>query len=175
MASLYGISLKNIKEFEGRSGQLMKGDLYIGRTKIGGFTDVDGGAAPDIYMEEPYAYNRFMDALEKHQPEARTSSYEDFLYDLTCMTQDEDQYKKIMKNGNSVMVVQSVAYLLHYIPIKKGFETLADEELTERLKPILDENMKADGGKSYTTKIYRSLKEFEQGEPIFLEELKAKV
>lgn len=171
MASLYGISMKHIKEFEGRSGSLAKGDLYIGNIKIGTFTEVDGGAAPAVDMVEPYAYNRFIEALDQRKPDLKISTYEDFLYDLLCMTQDEEAYRKFLKNGVTAMAVQSVAYLLHYIPLKKRIGELSDEEITCYLKPVLEENMRADGGQNYEVKIYRSLDEFVQGEPICIGEL----
>lgn len=171
MASLYGISLKHIKEFEGRSGSLAKGDLYIGNIKIGAFTEVDGGAAPAVDMVEPYAYNRFIEALDRRKSDLKISTYEDFLYGLLCMTQDEEAYRKFLKNGISAMAVQSVAYLLHYIPLKKRIGELSDEEITCYLKPMLEENMRADGGQNYEVKIYRSLDEFVQGEPICIGEL----
>lgn len=53
-----------------------------GRFSIPDECDKDGLPEPAVDMVEPYAYNRFIEALDRRKSDLTISTYEDFLYDL---------------------------------------------------------------------------------------------
>ena len=134
MASINGITLKNLKTFDGKEGEGFSASIYLDNKKIGTVVDSAYGGCYD-YDFEVGKYNVFLDKVKEHYRKHPcvdnfkifNCSVEEFLeikdnlpfhkvddmleiedtfiYDLKVLTDFEKIYKKNLKKNRSVMIV----------------------------------------------------------------------
>lgn len=163
MASLNGVSMRNLRKYEGHNAEMWQGDLYIGDKKVAWFSDTDGGE-PEFGMEYGYSLRKLEEAIIRVNDEINT--FDEFLITLQDLVQNEEEYRSYLIKGFPVLVVQLVgAYSMHYIALRKKYCAWSDEQIMDFVRDTLESNMRDDHGDGYTVKIYRGLTEFVVGAP----------
>lgn len=118
MASLYGFKVKNVKTFPGRDWEGVTADLWYEGKKIALYADYGDGAmsdltyyngAPGVEKYEPIVNDtvKRMAEDERFDKETRDimkdsnfmEGYSFLVNELIQLTDDEKQFKKIMKQG----------------------------------------------------------------------------
>lgn len=102
MASINGLTVKNLKYFEGTEGTAAQGDLYLGNKKIAFWSqDADGCIDDNIDMEPGYSETRLRQAIIAAHRRPYTLDYElEFLMsDLLSLMKTEKAWERAAKAG----------------------------------------------------------------------------
>jgi len=112
MASLYGLTLKNITRYKGHEGEpLQQGNIYYEGKKIGFYSDGDWGRPSTIDFDNPEAEKAALAACKKYYtdyPQDRWSKdyepdLEEFFPKVFQFIDWEKYYKKMLKKGYLVL------------------------------------------------------------------------
>lgn len=108
MASIKGYSLKAIKTFLGQEGYGFSANIYLNKKKIGFVYDNADGGQLSINIDNAL-YGDFETAVKKYYVEhPATFEGEDmFIEELFALTEQEKDYKKMVKKGYPVFMVVS--------------------------------------------------------------------
>lgn len=184
MAQINGLHVKKLKKFAGHEGEpCYQGDLYLGKTKIGFWSQDSWGAnVNNVYMEEGFsetALNKRICALNqdktKHgisisgKPWTIEYDLTHLMSDYLTLVEDEKLFKKITKKGFSAILLITDGYHLTYYSLPENYAMLTDEQLKEQLKEEIENAKKGMfQNEEIEVKIYRSLDDFVIGEPIHI-------
>lgn len=171
MASLNGVSIKNMKSFRTHEGPMWQGSLYLNNIKIGVWSNDSTGGEDifDLYREQ-YDTDKLIKELVRLKPECRYLAEEVFMMELVELTLLEKEYKKIKKQGSDIVLEISDSYTFFPIGLPKEDKGLSDEEIIEKEKDTINKyklklNKETERIK-HEIRIYRSLNDFIIGDPI---------
>jgi len=100
MASIYGVEIKNLKEFKDHEGiPAYQGTIYIDGKKQGFWSQSFDGAIVDTYEFNEKELTKRAEAYMEEKGENHVLCTEIFLSDLVSLMEDEKPYKKALKNG----------------------------------------------------------------------------
>ena len=122
MASIKGYQIKGHKTFEGREDLGEQGSIYRYGKKVGWYNNAGNGGMADIDMYLPGDTDRsareerereldtaLKDYFREHPLKGEYAGFpenaETFFMELLNLTDDEKQYKKMAKQGYSVLVI----------------------------------------------------------------------
>lgn len=192
MASINGISVKNVTTFKGHEGEpCFQGDVFVENKKIGFWSQDSHGAICDQFnFEGPYSDIKLANRVKElnkdktfygERPDKSKFSIEysleQLFSDLISLREDEKMFKNAVKKGyGGIMLVTDgchvVAWNLPEAYLKAGNSILiaANEKMIEEEKKKAG-FFKEDTYTKHQIKIYRSLKDFNIGTPIKLEDI----
>lgn len=181
MASLYGMTIKSLKSFEGMDGTAYQGNLYLGNRKIAFWSqDVHGAVEDRVDMLPAYSYEKLEDSLKKvrHPQDEVENEYvfELCMEDLVQMILDEKEYKKARKKGYETYAVVTDGYHSVEVNYKEEYTGKQKDELREKLmkdeevQQIMNEHFFKE--KETVIKIYSSPDDFIIGDAILIEDIK---
>ncbi len=119
MASIYGVTIKNVKEWSGMEGIGTQANVYYNNKRIGMWTDEGNGGCCNYDFDkniiEPAVKKYFKDWQEKYKgtiyeglygndEDMQGSFYDNFMSELANLYDREKEYKKNAKNGYNVIV-----------------------------------------------------------------------
>lgn len=191
MASINGISIKDMTHFQGHEGEpLCQGNLYLGDLKLG-FWSQDSWGGPDQFRLEPeFSKKRIDEAVISRNPEKAIHgevgdrSYvidynlEFLLGDCVELEEDEQLFRSAAKAGYSGILLATDGFHQATWNLPASYTQLSDEDLLAKLEMGINKAKESFWKESEYTqhklKIYRSLADFVVGEPISLNEITAK-
>ena len=189
MASINGICVKGIKDFKGHEGEpLCQGNLYLNNKKIG-FWSQDSWGGPDHFiLDQGFDYRLLNDAVKTLNAEKsemvgpagnqflREYDLEYLMIDLLDLNYDEKAFKNAVKKGYSAIVVATDGYNQVVWNLPQSYLDMSNEGILKVLAKEIKNATESTFFKNreITTKIYRSLDEFNIGKPIQPEEIKEK-
>ena len=140
MAQINGISIKKRVEFKGHEGEsCTQGDLYIGKIKVGEYSDSYTMGPVDIHIEPQYNEEFYRRIKEYWAKQGKEGEYyeEDgmFLYTLNQYIDLEKYFKKAIKSGGIGIAVDvdNMWKGLYYIYKMEGLEDVLKEHPTMKL------------------------------------------
>lgn len=178
MASINGITVKSIKQFQGHDGEpLYQGNLYLNGKKLGFWTQ-DGWGGPDLFDLDGKFHEDFLrEAVKKLNSDkvyAGTVRYDLdlLLYDFIVLWKEEKEFKKAVKEGYGGTVVATDGYHVTTWNVPKSYTEMTDEALLKEMEMLIEKAKKGFfADVKHIVKIYRSLDDFDIGEPIKLEDI----
>lgn len=187
MASINGISVKAMKTFKGHEGEdLCQGNLYLNGKKVGFWSqDAHGAICDNLTMDKDYCEERLREAVKKANadkaymagPEGSRVQLEyDFellMGDYVNLTYEEKAFKDAVKKGYSCVLIATDGYHQVSWSLPKAFLSLSDDEVKAKLSSEVSKAANANffQNEPVSLKIYRSLDDFNIGEPIALESI----
>lgn len=183
MASINGLSLRNIKQWEGREGPACQGSLYLGDTKIcfwsqdgnGGMDTYDfermfseekfNEIINDIYQDKKYSYNF---GGEEHQMNYDTDL---LMIDIVELEEKEQEFKKYCTRGYKGIAIISNWGFQQLNPLTSEDILLNDDELKGKLSFKINEFVKKHGKDELKVEFFRGKKDFYIGKEIDIKEL----
>lgn len=165
MASVNGITLKALKTFKDHEGmEIAQGNLYIGRKKIGSWSQ-DAWGGPDIInLDPPYDERK----LEQCFMDRGFENLEMGLWRLLSLKQDEDLWKS---SGSTRLFIADDGYHQIWLDIDEPETTVDDVLRRGDVLRCIDQHFFKNG--SYNFRIVDE-SSFDEGEPITLEEITTK-
>lgn len=189
MASINGISVKSVTKFLGHEREtLFQGSLSLNGKKLGFWTQ-DGWGGPDNFdLDRQFSERLLNEAVKKlNTDKAREVGPADgrflfeydlelLLYDFIVLWQDEKEFKKAVKAGYGGIVVATDGYHVTTWKIPKSYAEMTNETLLKVMEGLIEKAKKdffaeSDECNKHIVKIYRSLDDFNIGEPIRLEDI----
>ena len=119
MASIYGVTIKNVKEWSGMEGVGTQANVYYSGKRVGMWTDDGYGGCCDYDFDtniiKPAVEKYFKDWQKKYKgttyeglygddENMQHSFYDNFMSELANLYDMEKEYKKNAKKGYSVIV-----------------------------------------------------------------------
>lgn len=187
MASINGISVKNVEKFLGHEGEpLYQGNLYLNGKKIG-FWSQDSHGGPDNFMlDGGWKQEKALDdAVKAMNPEKAIHGergdgenyvigygLEFLMTDILDLMNDEKLFKKAVKAGYAGILVATDGYHETVWQLPATYTALSDEALMAKMDSALNKAKESffpeDKFTEHKVKVYRSLDDFVVGEPIDL-------
>lgn len=189
MASINGISVKNLKKFRGHEGEpLFQGSLYLGGKKIGSWSQDYHNGPDDIDLEGNLSETLLNKAVAARNPDkaihstrpdgsAFTVEYDLSLLldDFISLLDDEKEFKKAVKQGYSGILIATDSYHTTTWHLPKRYTDMTDDTLLSEMQESIEEAkagfFEENERTKHITKIYRSPNDFDIGEPIPLAEI----
>lgn len=179
MASIHGLSIKNVKTWMGREGEAIQGDIYLGNEKIC-FWSQDGNGGIDNYdFERMYSESKFI-SLIKELYKGKHITYNEMkieydvdlvMEDLTELNDLQNEYIKYRTRGFQGMFVISNPFYRKSIALSKDMSKLTNAELLAEFNKEVNEFGNSKGKNDLEIRIFRDIKDFDIGEPIKKEQL----
>lgn len=191
MASINGISAKNIKRFKGHEEEpLCQGNLYLGNKKLGFWSQGDWGGPDDFNLAGEYSERRLNEAVKRLNPEKAYRGgtpekpfvleydLELLMGDFVCLWMDEQKYKKAIKDGYAGILIATDGYHAATWHLPKSYVEMSDEVLLEKMAGAIAKAEESffeerNGHNKHIVKIYRSGADFDIGEPVKIEDVLA--
>lgn len=192
MASINGLCVKHMKKFTGHEGEpCYQGDLYLGKVKIGYWSQDPWGCVVDNFNPEHGISKDLLNSeIQKLNEDKRVSGISSFdgepfkrdyeltqlMTDYLSLLEDEKLFKRLQKRGYPLTLAITDKYNVWVYGLPEEFADATDEVIC---KVYADEIAEAEKKKLFkdckiTTKVYRSLNDFKIGEPIKLEDITRK-
>lgn len=175
MASLNGVTIKNLKQFMSHEGPMWQGNIYLGNKKIGFWSNDSHGGPDEFFMESKYSGLKLMKEFARLKPECEYIPEEIFMEELLELILREKEYKKMVKRGFEAVLFISDSYHYYQIGLTMEEKHLSDQEVYERKKKTVTEIkkklQKESDKKKHELKIFRRLDDFVIGEPIKLSDI----
>lgn len=163
MASINGISIKNLKHFKDHEGcMIAQGDVWYNGKKLG-FWSQDSWGGSDNYdfnehiLDEEVEKYRKSDMVEdKYRSVVDLDS---LLYDLLPLIEDEKEWKKVVKKGWKAYVkaTDGYHYMCYYSPEIDRKKILKTEFHKDFIKKCEEQFFK---NKEIKVAVYTSLNDF---------------
>lgn len=173
MASLNGITAKNLKSIDGPEGIVWTGKLYLDDVMIGVWSnDYYGG--PDHFELLPgYDQEKLKEQIYGKYPECDLISVDIFMGRLVDLTIEEQIFCKAVGNSGRLLLSINDGYHGIHIELPKEYGELTDEEILKKEVELIHDIrkmllLKSEGG-IHKIKIYRKTEEFCVGSPILLD------
>lgn len=191
MASINGITIKNLKNFVSQEGDICyQGNVYIENKKVGFWSQDDWGGADRFEFVSPFSENLLQERVKDLNPDKGIHgidwnnepfilhySLERLMYDLKNLMKEEKAFKMSVKDGyGGIMILtdgcRSVTWNLN-----KELLKLSNENLVAYFSQMIeDAKVKANFREEsvvvkHKVKIYRSLDDFNIGTAISLKEI----
>lgn len=162
MASIYGFTIKGMKQWQGREWLGCQGNIYYNGKKVGWYNDDGNGGGPDIEFTLPreereqveaefkQAWVRYYKKFPMQGDFADLEPSADiFMAEIIDLIEAEKIYKVITKNGRSVLV--------YYTNLENNKDYMGNFDTIETYNKFRQENK----GKIDFTRVYKSLEDFE--------------
>lgn len=189
MASINGITLKNMKTFRGHEYPVCyQGNIYLGRKKIGFWSQDSWGGPDEVDLERDYSEFRLVQKVKALNEDkaicGKSRGGEEYkldydlemlMSDLVELTDIEKSFKKYAKKHEG----KAIAYASIKVPlmgVNDGYlllNAVSDEAVRHVLKKELSELYSKYGEDKVQITIYRKLDDFNIGERITLEDIAA--
>lgn len=183
MASINGISLKNVKKFRGHEGEpLYQGNLYLNNKKIGFWSQDSWGGPDNVALDKYYDELSLDNAVHKlntdkdyhggteDKPFVLEYNLERLMGDYMPLYEDEQVYKSAVKKGYAGVMVASDGYQQVVWSLPREYTEMSNDELfalmADGIKQAKDGFMAENKFIEHTVKVYRSPEDFVIGEPI---------
>lgn len=173
MASLNGLTVKELKSIDGPEGIVWAGELYLNDVMIGvWFNDYHGG--PDHFELLPgYDERKLKAQIGEKYPEWDLIPDEIFMGRLVDLTIAEQIFCKAIGNSGRLLLSISDSYHRINIELPKEYAQLSDEEILKKdaeLIQVSSRSLLPEGGEiTHEIEIYRNAEAFCVGSPIMLE------
>ena len=189
MASINGITVKGLKPFKDHEGlTIYQGNVYLGSKKLGFWSQDFMSGEDTVSFDMAYSegrLNREIARLNPHKAmhgnnykgEPYTIKYDLSLlmYDLIRLADYEKKFKKAAKEGYAMLLLATDGYHETWWRLPAGLAKLSDTAILERMSAdIREAQMGFFKNKEHEVMIYRSLEDFNIGEPIKLEDILAR-
>lgn len=189
MASINGISLKNVTTFLDHEGApIAQGNLYVENKKIGFWAQDSWGGPNIIDLDIPYyehLLKKTIITLNKdksfHGTRNDGSTYtidydiENLCSDLLALNDHEKSFYEARKENYGGIMVLTDGYQDITWKLPQGHCRKSDEELLSSMKDAIsrskDKLLKEDDSITHKISIYRNPEDFEIGTPITLKEI----
>lgn len=188
MASINGITLKNIDGFLGHEGEpLFQGDLYVGNTKVAFWSQDDwGGIMDNLIMAPGYSDDKLREqVIELNKEKARHGTRNDGStytvdYDLEnqcrklLVLMDSEEWFK--EHPEHLLLVVSDGYHTDRRYLKGFLKDYSDDTILQIMEKAINE-MKADfypenNSVKHTVELFRDASDFTIGKKIKLKDIK---
>lgn len=152
MASINGLSIKNVRSFIGQEGRVYQGDLYLGKKKIAFWSqDAYGGIKDHLTMEPEYSEAKLRKAIivansDKAivlHPNGSDNSFtidydiEELMDDLLPILYSEKEWKKGIKGGYSGLLQITDGYHIAGYHLPDAWKEFAKSRLLKSLLRIM--------------------------------------
>ena len=107
--SIYGISVKNVKQLTGREGAYYYATVYKTGTKLGEWSQSPYGAIVDDFYFDEHELDDAVQLYAKYKG-VNSVSKESFMNDLVILADYYKKYSKIVKEGKKYLVVITDEY-----------------------------------------------------------------
>lgn len=182
MASMNGLSLKAIKEFDGHEGEGFSANIYMDGKNVGSVLDSAYGGCYDYNynskdveeavterIKEYYTKNPAVDGLKIFTMKAEdfdaknlpVNTYEDtfepedrFFFDLLMLTKTEKSFKKAQKKGGFIVILDYYGLRSVPTPITQEYTAYQEKHIDEILQIGLKQHPTAH------VEVYRTLEDF---------------
>lgn len=144
MSKINGLSLKSLKKFKDHEGlTCYSGNLYLGRKKIGTWSQ-DYMSGPDHFdLMEPYSEDELNRRLKELYPNDKTPygngyDLECLMCDLLKLSLDEKEFKKAKKNGYIGILLVSDGWRELCWALGPEMVGKTKEEILEEMEPEIE-------------------------------------
>lgn len=167
MVCLNGISIKELKKWDGPQGIMWAGKLYLKDVNVAIWSN-DNYDGPDRFVLLPeFDKTNFIAELKKRVEEEFLSA-DIFMSRLLNLIIDEKLFCEVKKQGNILLSISDGGNGI-YVPLPAEYVNLSDEEIQKALIKELTKKLPlVSKAISHEIKIYRELSDFDIGEPIEL-------
>lgn len=188
MASINGITVKNLKTFYGHEGEpCFQGNLYLGGKKIGFWSqDAHGAIMDNVDLDSAYSeiyLRKQIEEINKNKAIHGKSmsgqdytieySVENLMTDLIVLLDEEKAFKQAIKKGYSMIMIVTDSYHVTTWPLSSEYIKYDDAMIKVALaKEIEQTKSKMFKNEEIKIKFYRSLDDFNIGEKISLEDIR---
>lgn len=161
-ASIFGISLKNIRELVGREGNYYTGTVYKNGKRLGTWSQDGNGAIVDWF---DFNEIEIADAVKQYSKfkNDKELSNETFMQDLVILSDYLKEYKAIKKQGKNYLIAVTDNYDMCVAYVSAVEAYLPTGELHPKIKQLIDtyskEIIKNSPGKP-VIKIFKSYSDF---------------
>lgn len=179
MASINGLSIKNVKTWMGREGEACQGDVYLGNEKIC-FWSQDGNGGIDTYdFERMYSESKFISLIKELYKDKYINYNETKIkYNVNLVMEDlvelnalHNQYIKNRSKGFQGMFVIINSFYRQSFALSKAMCKLTNAELLAKFNKEVNEFSNTRGKNDIEIRIFRDIKDFDIGEPIKKEQI----
>ena len=183
MASINGLSLRNIRQWVGREGPACQGSLYLGDTKIC-FWSQDGNGGMDIYdFERIFSkekFNNVIDEIYQDKKYSYTFGNEEremkydvdlLMIDIVELEEKEQDFKKYCTRGYKGIAIVSNWRVRQLYPLTSEDILLNDNELKGKLSFKINKFVEENGKDELKVEFFRDKKDFHIGKEIDVKNL----
>lgn len=167
MASIKGITIKNIKKFIGTDGEGYQGNIYKDNKKIGIYSDYADGAEPIIHYLSKEIEKTITKIIEEYYENGEEETLlipaaERFYAELKDLIENEKIFKKTIEKGYSWIITADISFkkILESespLPLSETYQVprkyANEKDLQEILKDIKEKGLD-------DVKVYKSLNDF---------------
>lgn len=166
MASINGVTVKNVTWFRGSEGDAAQGNIYIGNKKVGFWSQDAEGSFEDIFESDVIDMECLTQKMTEGHPKVKIGDIEldytpeMFMQELIDLIEDEKEYKKAVKKGYG-----GVYMIGRYVSaIPKGW---SEEQAEDYLKDTIrsEKEYFQYSGLPVKQKYYNSAEQFVIGKP----------
>ena len=166
MASINGVTVKNVTWFRGSEGDAAQGNIYIGNKKVGFWSQDAEGSFEDIFESDVIDMECLTQKMTEGHPKVKIGDIEldytpeMFMQELIDLIEDEKEYKKAVKKGyGGVYLIGRYAS-----EIPKGW---SEEQAEDYFKDIIrsEKEYFQYSGLPVKQKYYNSAEQFVIGKP----------
>ena len=182
MAKKYGIELRNELKFRDNGGQIInQGDLYLEDQLIAFWSQDMWGGADILKMEKNYSEASFREAILGKHPAPLTIRYGDYVIsveyslelmmnELVKLTDAENIFHRALDKGYNALLFVTDGGDVQYWALSEEEKYTLDEAMFIH-EDLLAESREAFDSDDIEIKYYTSESQFEEGEPIRLDQL----
>ena len=153
MASIYGVTIKNLKKFMGHESPCFQGNVYLDGKKLGFWSQDSWGGCDNYEFDE----NILSGAVETYKAsdmlpdEYRSIAGTDTLmFEIVELLETQKHFKAAVKKGYSVLTEIKAGVTVTYI---SSVKELTEEEILEEKKKI--------GSEKAMVRVFRTPDDFE--------------
>lgn len=185
MASINGLSIKNLTTWMGREGDAWQGDIYLDKEKVCFCSqDGDGSLINRYYFEAGYSQEKLeslIRELYKNKPDVvyyhgeRTVldyDLDKLLEDLVELQELEDTFKENCKKNRPILATIGNGFTYSIITMNEKSKAYTNDILRMLMKPDIDEFKKENGKENIKINFFRCLDDFNIGESIKLDKIR---
>lgn len=188
MASINGLSVKGLKSFLGHENEVLyQGNLYLNGKKIG-FWSQDSWGGPDMVdLDNKYDKKLLQDAIKSRNEDKSIHGSTDrgpyvvdydldlLMYDYIKLADSEKSFKNALKKGYAGILAATDGFHKTTWNLPKSYTEMSDTDLLAALDVEIKKVKSAFWKESVSVKheinIYRSLDDFNIGEPISVNDI----
>jgi len=183
LASINGLSLRNINQWEGMEGPACQGSLYLGDTKICFWSQDGNGGMDNYHFERMFSEDKFNKIIDEIYQDKKYSynfggeecqmNYDTdlLMIDIVELEEKEQEFRKHCARGYKGLAIISNWGFQLLNPLTSEDILLNDDELKGRLSFKINEFVKKHGKDDLKVEFFRDKKDFNIGKVIDIKEL----